>query len=360
MIKSSRFLTRAFFTLYSAASITILPHVAYAAGADYDGNGFAEIPMLTPTARGSYQWQLFDPASGLTTTFTRGLGKPGDGLIIANWLYRKVTSAGVVKAPSSRSGGRLVWTIRTNVVKSARANQSRRRNTRARTARRARAFEVKQHTKYLGRRGEIIITGGDFNGNGFSDALVLVNRGTGSYKWGLRGDFFLSSYNPGLNINRAYFDFGRWGVDRPFFFNPDGKSDWFALLRPNSGAYDVLYTQPFTKEVRSFSVGTIPDGTNAPIPLQQDDRSDLLVFFGTSTGATQLVIKDLTGATVASFEVPIIGEVTVGNYGPGAGEEIAVSSGGRFFIINPISGRILETTGPVGTAADSININTIQ
>lgn len=359
MVSFSPFVRGIFVFVASACLGILASDKAQAAGADYDGNGFAEIPVLATSAKGSFQWQLFDPVSGATTTFTRGLGKPGDGFIIANWLYRKVTSAGVVTAPSAKSRGRLVWTIRTNVVKTSRSNRNSRRSRRIRKTSRSRTFQVQQHTKYLGRRGEIIITGGDFNGNGFSDALVLVNRGSGSYKWGLRGDFFLASYNPGLNVNRAYFDFGRFGVDKPFFFNPDGKSDWFAVLSPSARGYDVVFTQPFTKEVRSFPVGSIPDGANVPLPVQQDDRRDLLVFYGTSGGETQLVVKDLRGATVASFEVPLTGDITVGNYGPGPGEEIAVSSQGRFFIINPNTGRTIETSGPVGIAADSININTL-
>jgi hypothetical protein len=333
--------------LFSATLTTLtLVQSASAGGADYDGNGFAEIPVLTPNTKSTLNWKLFDPASGKTTTFASIFGHLGDGLTIANWLYPKVTSAGVVSAPSLHSGGRLVWTIRTNIVRKTRTKKS---------------IAQVQHTKYLGRPGDIIMTGGDFDGDTIADAVVITNRGSGSFKWGLRGNFFMSSYNPGLNQNRAYFDFGTIGSDKPFFFNPDGTSDWFAVLRAsNDGNYDVVLTQPFTREVRSFPVGAIPDGSIVPVPVQQDDGSDYLAFWGSSNGRTSIIVKDLTGRTVNSFLIPLVGDVTVGNYGAGPGEEIAVSSHGRFFIINPITGSTRDIRGPAGIAADSININSIR
>ena len=326
-----------------ASTLTPSP-LALAAGADYDGNGFSEIPVLVPSAGGRLEWKLFDPASGATTTFLQSFGRLGHGLIIANWLYPKVTSAGVLGKPNVHSSGRLVWTIRTNVVSKKRGG----------------ATTIKEHRKYLGRTGETIITGGDFDGDSIADAVVLANRGTGMYKWGLRAKFFLASYNPGLHVNRAYFDFGVFGRDIPFFLNPDGKSDWFAVLRQSGGTYNVLMTQPFTRETRSIEVGALADGTHPPVPLQQDDGSDHLVFWAVSGNTTSIVVKNLQGRTVYATDIPIAGTVTVGNYGPGAGEEIAVSADGRFFIINPITGRVFETSGPVGIAADGVNINVIR
>lgn len=319
------------------------PSPAAAAGADYDGSGFSEIPVLVPGASGRLEWKLFDPASGATTTFLPSFGRLDNGLIIANWLYPKVTSAGVLSKPNAASKGRLVWTIRTNVV-----------------SKRGNGTTIKQHQKFLGRPGETIITGGDFDGDRIGDAVVLANRGTQYYKWGLRAKFFLASYNPGLNVNRAYFDFGVRGKDIPFYLNPTGKSDWFAVLRKSGTTHNILMTQPFTRETRTIEVGPLADGTHPPLPLQQDDGSDRLVFRAISGNTTNIVVKNLRGQTVYSTDVPIAGTVTVGNYGPGAGEENSVSAEGRFFIINPVTGRVLETSGPVGIAADGININMLR
>lgn len=325
-------------------TLTTVPSAA-ASGADYDGNGFSEIPILVPGGSGRLAWKLFDPASGATTTFLPSFGKLGDGLIIANWLYPKVTSAGVLSTPNAASKGRMVWTIRTNVIsKKGRVTIT----------------AIKQHQKFLGRPGETIVTGGDFDGDGISDAVVLANRGTGFYKWGLRANFFLASYNPGLNVNRAYFDFGSLGRDIPFYLNPDGKSDWFAVLRRSGSRYTILMTQPFTRETRTIDVGSLEDSSHPPIPLQQDDGSDYLVFWSTSGRNTDLVVKKLDGKTVYTTSIPIAGTVTVGNYGPGSGEEIAVSAEGRFFTINPITARVVETAGPVGISADAININVLR
>ena len=284
-------------------------------------------------------------ASGATTTFLSKFGKLGDALILANWIYPKVTSAGILSRPNAKSGGRLVWSLRTPVISKKGA---------------VKTTTILTHKKYLGRSGDTIVTGGDFDGDKASDALVIVNRGTGVYTWGLRANFFLASYNPGSHVNRAYFDFGRQGKDIPFFLNPDGQRDWFALLRKSGKTYKVMMTQPFTQENRTISVGTLADGSHPPVPLQQDDGSDLLVFYAVAGGKTNLVVKNLAGRTLYSIDIPIEGTVTVGNYTAGAGEEIAVSAGGRFFIANPVTRRVFETTGPDGIPADSININKLR
>jgi hypothetical protein len=333
------------------AIVVVSASNGYAAGADYDGNGFSEIPVLTTGANGKYTWQLFDPFSGKTTVFTQGFGGPRDRLALANWIYPKVTSAGVVGLPNAGSNGRLVWRIRTAVRSSGRGRVRRRQ---------ARKATIREQVKYLGRPGDILIAGGDFNGDKVADAVVITNRGTGQHKWGLRGSFFLASYNPGLNVNRAYFDFGTIGLDRPFFMNPDGRSDWFAVVRNvGDGRQVISLTQPFTKATRTISGGKVPDDANLPVPLAQDDGTDFLIFFGANGGQTEVVVKDLAGETVFHTEVPIVGELTVGNYGPGPGEEFAISNGGSFYVINPNTGRVISMSGPVGFAADSININSL-
>lgn len=327
--------------ILASALAAASPLVSHAAGADYDGNGFAEVPVITTSRSGEQTWTLFDPVSGKSAVFTRGFGHAGDRPILANWLYPKVTSAGTLSAPSASSGNRLVWTIRT-AVRSGRGTQ------------------IKEHRKFLGRKGEIIITGGDFQGDGFADALVLTNRGGGKYTWGLRGNFFVSSYNPGLNQNRAYFRFGRLRSDKPFFLNPDGKRDWFAVLSCKRSSCVVRMTQPFSKEDRTIHVGTIADPSRVPVPIAQDDGTDMLGFIAEDANSTTIEVKNLKGETVTTLHAPLSGDVTVGNYGPGPGEEVCVSSRGTFFIINPVTGRSVPLSGPDGQAADSININTVH
>jgi hypothetical protein len=239
----------------------------------------------------------------------------------------------------------MAWTIRTNVVKTSSSGKKT-------------TTQVENH-KYLGRKGDLVMTGADFTGDGITDACVLVERGGGVYTWGVRGGFFQASYIPGAKGSLAYFRYGRVGVDKPFYVNVDGKSDWFALLRRVDSGYLVLLQQPFSGEQRTINVGSIPDGSIVPVPVQQDDGSDYLAFYGTSNNQTLLVIKDLAGNTVSSFTVPYAGQVTVGNYGPGPGEEIAISSQGRFTVFNPITETHRVTTGPSGLAADSININNL-
>jgi hypothetical protein len=237
-----------------------------------------------------------------------------------------------------------VWTIRTNEVK---------RGAPASSA------TIQEHRRYLSRKGESIVSGGDFDRNKMADTLVRARRWGRLSTWGLRQNLFLFSYNPSCGSNRAYFDFGVAGRDIQFYPNPAGKSDWSVLLRPQGDEYQVIMMQPFSQVSRTINVGKIQDGSHPPLPLQQDDRSDYLVFYSASGDSTNLVIKNLVGDTVSTFEVPITGTVTVGNYGPDAGEEIAVISGDRYFIVNPITGRMTETSGPQDIPTDPFYSNTL-
>lgn len=346
MVGSIKILSRRGLFLSSFFFIATLGHFnsASAQGSDYDGNGFSEIPVLVSKGA-SFEWTLFDPITRSSTVFTKGFGDARNGIIIGNWIYPHRASAGILGVPTAQSGGRMSWTIRTNVVTQS---PSGKKSTKQ--------IEIR---KYLGRKGDLVVTGADFTGDGITDACVLVERGGGVYTWGVRGGFFQASYIPGAKGSLAYFRYGRVGIDKPFFVNVDGKSDWFALLSRSGDNYTVTLQQPFSGEHRTVNVGSIPDGNIVPVPVQQDDGTDLLAFYGFSGDTTSVVVKDLQGNTISSFTIPYAGHVTVGNYGPGPGEEIAVSSRGRFTIINPITETQRVSSGPNGVAADSININNL-
>ena len=268
------------------------PSMLFAGGVSYDGGEFSQIPVIRPDSKGSYIWNLLDPSTQQQSLFTTGLGKTGDRFIIANWLYRDVTSAGVVHRAAS-GDSRMIWTIRTKLHKGDKV-----------------LFQT--ISKPLGRNGDLAIAGGDFDGDGFADALIVKNVG-GNWKWGLRADFFLKSYNPSLNINRAYFNFGRVGTDKPFFMRPGGNSDWFALLSGSDANARVTLQQPFARTVRTIDVGAVPNASNVPIPVRQDDGTDLMAFYGVRGGNTVIVFKDLSGHTVQSTTIPLVGDITTGD-----------------------------------------------
>lgn len=73
MVCVPRFFMSIFAFSVCAPSAVIAAHEAHVAGADYDGNEFAEIPVLSMPINGSFDWQLFNPVSGATTRFTTGL-----------------------------------------------------------------------------------------------------------------------------------------------------------------------------------------------------------------------------------------------------------------------------------------------
>lgn len=106
-------------------------------------------------------------------------------------------------------------------------------------------------TRLLGRPGDMIIQGGDYDGNGITDSLIL-KRTTG--KLGLRVSYFLSTYNGNnLGKERLYKALGSPFKDANFFFSPDGINDYLAVLQRRSvQSYAVLQLKPFTDTPQFF------------------------------------------------------------------------------------------------------------
>ncbi len=303
---------------------------------DFDGDGLSELLVLNLTDKGTYDWSAFDPRSGRTRIVAHDLGNPSSKPIPGNWVTSDQAVPAIVEPVGPNRLDRATWTLKSVDYLGELAI-----------------------SKSLGRPGDIIILGGEYDGNGITDSLIL-KKTTGML--GLRVNYFLSSYNGNnLGKERLYKALGAPFRDTNFFFSPDGYADYLAVLRRSPRNARVLRLRPFTDTPQAFSVGALPSGARGPLPLKQGRGApDHLVFFTFRRGQTRLIVKDLSGREVYTATVPGTDGVFVGDYFQDRGWEIGVQSGEAVTLINPQTKSSHVVLRPSGKLVSCVSSQTIQ
>jgi hypothetical protein len=303
---------------------------------DFDGDGMSELVVVNLNDHGTYDWTAFNPRLLSSRIIAQSLGSPVLKLIPGNWIDRGKAIAAIVDPVGPRASDRATWTVKSIDYLGGVAV-----------------------SKNLGRSGDIIIQGGDYDGNGITDSLIL-KRTTGML--GLRVNYFLSGYNGNnLGRERLYKALGSPFRDKNFFFSPDGRSDYLAVLQRRGAAYRVLLLKPFTDSPQVFDVGTLPGGAHVPWVMKQGPgRADLLAFSTVRGGETQIVVKSLAGREIYRSRAPGTDGVSVGDFLSDPGWEIGIENGETVTIINPLTRVSRSVTRPPGKMVRCISNQTIK
>lgn len=303
---------------------------------DFDGDGMSEFVIVNSNERGLYDWIAFNPRTGSVKAVAQDLGSNFSKLIPGNWTNQGRAVAAVVDPVGPNPLDRASWTIKSLDYLGGAAV-----------------------TKQLGRPGDIIIQGGDYDGNGITDSLIL-KRTTGML--GLRVNYFLSSYNGNnLGKERLYKALGAPFKDTNFFFSPDGYSDYLAVFQRSRSGNRILRLKPFTDSPQATDVGVLPGGVAGPVALKQGaGRADLLAFYVARNGQTLVVVKNLSGREI--IKTPVAGSdgVVVGDFLSDVGWEVAVQDGDSVTILNPVthvSRTVLRPSGQMVSCVSNQMIN---
>jgi hypothetical protein len=295
---------------------------------DFDSDGISDRVRVEIGGDKSLTWKAL--LSGNQQTETLGtIGKEGDHLIMAQWLSGG-SQIGVVSLSGSDD---IVWSILNG------------------------AGEKLERT--FGKKGDLVVAGGDFNGNGTADAAVVRLKGSKA-EWQIRYDIFTSD-----TPNERSETFGKAG-DRAFYASLDGTVDLIGVIRKGKGNRSMAQVKNLaTGQVRKFlrlpkfaSAGTRPRA----FPIPQASGEDLLGFQLRKGNETEVRVYTLAGAEVTTAPFEGKGDSIVGQFAAGEGDrgfEVLFQGDSESGVLDPNKGEVTATSNLGGVPVDEININTM-
>jgi hypothetical protein len=318
------------FILVLATSL-VVPTVVYAAPSavpsDFDSDGTSDLIVVSVTSGKKLTWTAKLSSTGSSLALGT-LGIKGNHLAMAQW-QSSGTQIGVVSLV--KSSGAIKWTVKLN--------------------------DGTTQTRTFGKTGDLVVSGGDFNGNGTADAAVARIK-DGKVTWDVWYDMFASatedkqSYTFGENGDRAFF--ARVGTD---------GIDWIGVIRKSSATRSLA-------RMRNLVTGEIQQFTGLPkfasngarpraFPIRQASGADLLGFQVEGKSSTSIKAYQLNGTIVGSATFDGAGISVVGEFRTSPGYEVKFLGPKDAADFNPAAAEVINVAEVTGTPVDDININTL-
>ncbi len=214
----------------------------------------------------------------------------------------------------------------------------------------------------FGAQGNVVLLGGDFDGDGISDGAV-VEYDKAELSWRVWHN--LLAANPG--VRRKAVAFGQSSTDRVFFFNPDGRRDRLAVMGDRKGRATLilkdLVTGKSSRAYTGFPKFLIRGDRPRPFPLQTGDGEDMVAVLYEDETDTRLYVFNHRGQRIRVKGFVGLFDVSIGDYdGSQAGEEVALTSRttDTVIIYNPFTNATpLTKTKVAGVPTDEISVSII-
>lgn len=302
---------------------------AGAAPTDFDGDGRSDLTRVEVGGDKNLTWKAVSSQSGETRTLGV-LGKEGDHIVAAQW-FGAATSIGVVSVDEST--GNLVWSVLNGAGVTVQ--------------------------RVFGRKGDLVVSGADFNGNGTADGAVVRYVGR-DVQWQVRFDMFAQDA-----VNEVSFSYGKPG-DRVFYARVEPGIDAAGLMRAGSrGASQALMRNVVTGQIRKLvrlpryaSTGNRPRA----FPIRLASGLDLLGFQISKGSGTELRVVSMQGGQIMAAQFEGSGVSVVGDFATQAGSEgyeVSFQGGSESGTVVPTQAMVQGTAFLGGIAVDEININTV-
>ena len=313
----------AFFSLFLAASFAFSQAAALGPASDFNGDGRSDPVLVTINSDKSLSWTAVLDSAGQALSLGT-FGTAGEHLIMADWIGMGTPQPG---SASLTSRGIIRWRIRTQ--------------------------DNRELSRDFGSRGNIVVSGADFNHNGVADA-ALVTLERSAVVWRIWLDPFAAA---GVGA-QSKISFGKKG-DVFFYADPDGNGDWLAVLRRDAAGNEVIMLKnPLSGEERSVAgIPAYVSMTARPLPLRQKGGADVLAFAVPDGSRTKLYLQKPDGSAPELTAIRASGEMIAGDFNASGSDEIAFQISTGFLIYNPSDGSTVKITAPAGIAVDEININ---
>lgn len=296
-----------------ALLVTIIP--AHAVPLDFNADGVSDFVMVTINNDSTLTWNIYSKDGTLIDTVT-SFGTNGNHLAPGSWV-RGTTLLAALQNSSSK----IQWRVRRNAAQ----------------------YEILD----IGSSKDILIGGGDFDGDSSSDATSISIKGK-SYNWRV---YFSPLSKSTSKLNR----FGR-SSDIPFFINANGKRDSLAVLRSGN---KVLLRDVITRKTTTINLPST--FSSRPLPIRQRAGHDIFAFIESGSTQSTVTAINLKGRIIKQTTVPATGISVVGEFMKNkSGEEIAIQTASGFVIVNPVSGATDTINLATGIPVDEININAFE
>ena len=312
-----------------ATCLAFIARVEAQAPTDFDGDGVSDLTRVSKESDNSLTWEALLSSDGATLPLG-SIGTDGDAPIVASW---GIEGPQVGVASATDGANTITWSILDGSSQTT--------------------------SRTFGKQGDLVVSGGDFNGDGKPDGAV-VRLVRGEAQWDVSYDLFdLASSTPTYET----LTFGQSG-DRVFFARMDGGAvDWIGVVRKSRSNRSVARVKNLvTGEVRQYtrlpkfaSAGSRPRAFG----VRQASGPDLLGFEVISGSATTIRVYSLSGALVGQHRFAGTGQSLVGDFNDGSGFEVAFQGSRESGVFNPVSGEVREAQFLGGTAVDEININAV-
>jgi hypothetical protein len=294
---------------------------------DFDNDGISDLTRVEIQSDQSLVWKAVRSSDSSEVTLGT-LGQEGDHLIMGQWLGAG-TQIGVVS--ESATSEDLVWKISDG--------------------------NGGYIERTFGKKGDLTVSGADFNGNGVGDAAVarLVNK---QVEVEVAFDLFTSE-----SASTQTFQFGKSG-DRVFYMRLDSSgADWFGVVgKDKRNRADARMKNLVTQQVqrfRRFPVMAVRGNRPRPLAVRQDDGTDLVSFEVVRGAATTLTVFTPQGTRVASTQFSGLGVPVVGDFSTDPGYEIMFQGSEESGMFSPATSTVTESPFVGGVAVDEINLNVV-
>ncbi|MDC0357178.1 hypothetical protein OAO01_00050 [Oligoflexia bacterium] len=299
--------------------------VVFAADFNVDADGKSDLIIVKVLSDQTLNWSCQSSGSSFSDNLQLTvLGESGDHLIPAHWTTSDTAEVGIISLNQKQ---KVVWKIE----------------------------QVTGKTKKItfGKKGDVLVSGGDYNGNGLSGAAKISATGEAL----IFADPFAGGSKSKISFDKKYVKKGK-----VLFFSRSGSHDDLGIAHSKRVAKKSYKTTLVAKDIygaeTEVRLKRLKNKIKEALPVAGADGIDNIAVVYSADKKLAVEVYNLSGKRLHRKLVARGSTIVVGNFLDKAGEEIGVYKKKKLTAYNPLGGKSSKFAAlPNGIAADHINVN---